>query len=255
MSVIKKAADSVRMHYNLFGATGVLKRALIATCGASNEFRVAIPNSPQKILLRLGTTDVAAFEHVFVENEYDLSLVQSPSVIIDAGANVGMSAVYFSVRYPTAKIVAIEPEPTNFDVLEKNAELFPKIIPIKAALWDHEGFLQVQHGVAGHWGMRVAETEVSSQGTIRSTTLRVLLDQLRIDKIDLLKIDVEGAECEIFQDVSPWIDRVGVICAELHDRFRPGCTESFEAATAEFPIKWRQGELHCAAREGQIFAR
>jgi FkbM family methyltransferase len=254
MSAIKKAANSVRMHSRLFGAKGVLKRALIGVCGANNEFKALIPHSSQEILLRLGTTDVAAFEHVFIDDEYGFSLARQPSVIVDAGANVGMSAVYFALRYPAATVIAIEPDSTNFEVLSKNAKLFPRITPINAALWSHEGAVRLQDGGAGNWGMRVAESNLSSGVNIRSTTVRSLLEQLGIDKIDLLKIDVEGAECEIFEDASPWISCVGVICVELHDRFRPGCSQIFEAATAEFPIKWRRGELHCVAREGLIAA-
>jgi FkbM family methyltransferase len=255
MFAINKAADSIRMHFSLFGAKGVLKRALIGACGANNEFRLLIPHFEQEILLRLGTTDVAAFQHVFIDHEYDFGLARQPSIIVDAGANVGMSAAWFSLRYPAAKIVAIEPEPTNFDVLRKNAKLFPEIIPINAALWSREGFVRIQDDGGGHWGMRVADAKVSSGATVRSITVPALLEQLGIDQVDLLKIDCEGAECEIFEDSSSWIDRVGVICAELHDRFRPGCSKIFETATAEFPVKWRRGELHCVAREGLISAR
>jgi FkbM family methyltransferase len=255
MSKMSKAADSLRMHYKLFGVKGVAKRTIVEICDANGEFKAQIPRSSKAILLRLGTTDVAAFEHVFINEEYGFSFAREPSLIVDAGANVGMSAAYFSLRYPSATIIAIEPEPTNFDLLAKNAKLFPNIIPIQAALWNHEGYLQMQDGGAGHWGMRVADTDSSSGGKIRSTTLNALLEQLRMGKVSLLKIDVEGAECEIFENPTPWIHRVDVICAELHDRFRPGCLRIFEAATANFPVKWRRGELHCVAREGQISAQ
>lgn len=252
MLAITKAANSIRMHFSLFGAKGVLTRALNGVCGANSEFRALIPHTSQKILLRLGTTDVVAFKHVFIEDAYGISLARQPSIIVDAGANVGMSAVYFSLHYPAATIVAIEPEPTNFEVLTRNAELFPRIIPINAALWSHEGAARVYDSGGGHWGMRVADANISSDSNIRSTTLGALLDELRIDQVDLLKIDVEGAEYEIFTDPSAWISRVGVICVELHDRFRPGCSKIFETATAEFPIKWQRGELHCVARERLI---
>jgi FkbM family methyltransferase len=252
MSTLTEAANSIRMHFSLFGAKGVLKRALISVPGSNNEFTASIPHSSTKVLLRLGTTDVAAFEHVFIQNEYGFSFARQPSIIVDAGANVGMSAAYFSLRYPNAKIVAIEPEPSNFDILCKNAKLFTKIIPINAALWSHNGAVQLKDGGGGHWGTRVTEASARSEGSIRCVSLRALLEELRIDWVDLMKVDVEGAEYEIFEDSSSWISRVGFICAELHDRFRPGCSRIFHAATAEFPVKWRRGELHCVARDGLI---
>jgi FkbM family methyltransferase len=241
------------MHFSLFGLKGVLARALYGLFGANNEFAAIIPHSSQKIILRLGTTDVAAFEHVFINDEYGFSLAQEPSIIVDAGANVGMSSAYFSLRYPAARIIAIEPEPTNFELLKKNAKLFPKVFPINAALWSHEGSVCIQDAGGGNWGMRVADS-ISSDLSIRCTTMSSLLKEFDIGQIDLLKVDVEGAECEIFADSSSWISHVGVICAELHDRFRPGCSQIFERATSEFRLRWRRGELHCVAREGRISA-
>jgi FkbM family methyltransferase len=240
------------MHFSLFGVRGLVKRALIGVPGGCNEFKASIPQTAKQVIVRLGTTDVAACEHVFINHEYGFSLARPPSIIVDAGANAGMSAVYFALRYPGATIIAVEPETSNFVTLMKNAELFPQIIPINAALWKHDGLVHIQDGGLGHWAMRTIEGRVPTRQAIRATTIQALMQHLRIQQIDLLKIDVEGAECEILEEPSPWIGHVGVIWAELHDRFRPGCLEIYRAATVAFPIRWRQGELHCAGREGQI---
>ena len=126
MSTINRVVRSMRLYFNLFGAKGVLKRALVEVPGVSNEFRALIPHSSRKILLRLGTTDVAAFEHVFINDEYGFSFKRPPSIIIDAGANVGMSAAYFSLRYPAATIFAIEPETTNFAYPQQKCYVLPQ---------------------------------------------------------------------------------------------------------------------------------
>lgn len=252
MLEINKAIKSLGTYFRLFGVKGVLQRVDVSVTNRSNEFYATVPHSSKKILLRLGTTDVAAYEHVFIDDEYGFSLAKKPSIIVDAGANVGMSAVYFSTRYPEATIVALEPEPSNFEVLTKNAKLFPKIIPVNAALWNRDGILQLQDGGGGHWGIRVVDNMTSPSTGIKAMTIPSLLDQQRITKIDLLKVDVEGSECEIFENASPWISKVSVICAELHDRFRPGCSTIFEFATAEFPTRWRRGELNCVARRDWV---
>src|SRR5262245_54333406 len=122
---IKKIGDSVLGHYSLFGIRGVLRRLLISLTCANNEFEAMIPNSSRRVLIRLRTTDGAVFHKVFIENEYDLALAQDPSIIVDAGANVGMTAVYFALRYPNARIIAIEPESENFGILKSNAKRFP----------------------------------------------------------------------------------------------------------------------------------
>jgi FkbM family methyltransferase len=252
LTPIEKITESIKTHFKLFGAKGVLRRALMMFPGMGNEFKATIPRSSRKVFIRLGTTDVAAFEHVFINNEYGFSLTQDPKVIVDAGANVGMSAAYFSLNYPGAKIIAIEPEPGNFSVLLKNAELFQSIVPKNIALWNQDGEVSIQHTPAGSWGTRVTAQKATASTRVRSMKLNTLLKEFHIEHIDLLKVDVEGAECEIFEDAALWMRRVKVVCAELHDRFRPGCSKAFEAATAEFPVRWRQGELMCAAREGAI---
>ena len=64
-----------------------------------------------------------------------------------------------------------------------------------------------------------------------------------IDYIDLLKVDIEGAEREVFESSRGWIDRVGAIVVELHDRFKVGCTDSVDAATRAFEVRHKRGEL------------
>lgn len=242
---MQRTLQSLRRHFNLFGARGVLNRAALAVPGWSNEFWAAIPGHSRTVLIRLGTTDVAAFEHVFIDQEYKLSVLpQQPNVIVDAGANVGMSAIYFALRYPAAKIIAIEPEPSNFEILSKNAKLYPQIVPVHAGLWNHDDGVEIQDQGASHWSKQI----VNGSHTIPSMTLPTLLKRFSLDRVDLLKIDIEGAECELFQDAQSWISRVGAICIELHDRFRPGCSEAFESATESFPLRWRQGPLECVAR-------
>ena len=240
---------SLRKHFRLFGANGLIRRGLISVSNASNLLEATIPNSSDSVFIRLGTTDVAAFEHVFIDDEYGFSLAKRPSVIVDVGTNIGMSAVYFSRRYPDATIFAIEPEPANFNILKKNAKMFPSIVPINAALWSHDGFIQIFDGGHGSWGTQVREGDDFSGDSVKSLKLDTLLFHYGIHRIDLLKIDIEGAECEVFKNAQMWIGRIEAICIELHDRFRAGCTDAFESATADFNIRWRRGELVCVARK------
>lgn len=255
-------AKSLHLHLSLFGIRGVARRAMMGLLRSTAIFGARLPRAQQSVLIRLGTMDVAEYQHVFIYDEYGFRLPPKASVIIDVGANIGMSAVYFSQRYPNAKIIAIEPEPNNFDVLSKNAALFPRIVPVHARLWNRDGFFSICDGAES--GRKPASAgSVSSDILVPSLTLNTLLSEYGIEEIDLLKIDAKGAECEIFEDFSTWIDRVKVVCVELHDRFRPafrdrfrpGCSQAFEIATADFPIKWQRGELTCAAREGAILQR
>jgi FkbM family methyltransferase len=252
-TTLSKAVDSVRFYYGLFGTKGAMRRVAMMLPGVDNKLKVSFPESRQKVALRLGTSDVGVFMHVFVYDQYGVGLTRTPSVIVDAGANVGLSAVYFAQRYPAAKIIAIEPEPENFRLLVRNAAPFPNIIPVQAALWKHDGTVAIHDTGGGGWGMRVADEAAGAE--VKSIRLDTLLRDHGITHVDLLKVDIEGAECEVFEDAASWIDRVSVVCTELHDRFRPGCSEIFERATAGFPLRWQRGELTCVARSGEIVSQ
>jgi FkbM family methyltransferase len=239
-----KIARSLRLHYELFGIKGVAQRAMLSVPGAPEELTVHVPHP---LTVRLGTTDVAAYKHVFVDNEYNLPIANAPAVIVDGGANIGMASAYFALKYPRAKIIAVEPHPRTFKVLEKNARSFPNITPVNAAIWNCNGTISIHsNSDKDFWGMRVSKS--TSDLKTRAVTLDTLLDEHGISQVDLLKLDVEGAEKEIFSSSDNWISDVSMICTELHDRFKEGCAEAFEAATIDFSHRWHQGELSCVAR-------
>lgn len=203
-----------------------------------------------ELLVRLNTTDLATLLHVFGERDYDLEFKHEPQSVIDAGANVGYSAVYFARRFPQATIVALEPEAENFRQLERHAARYPQIKPVQAALWTHATQLTLQDAGAGAWGFRVGP---QGGGTVVATVAALgiddLAEQFSLDRIGLLKMDIEGSEVEVFNASSSWIDRVDCIVAELHDKYRTGCARAFYRATGDFPIEYRRGENIFLQRE------
>ena len=75
-----------------------------------------------------------------------------------------------------------------------------------------------------------------------------LVDRLGVDRIDLLKLDIEGGEVDVLGRSEPWIGQVDAVIAELHDRFRPGCTQAFVSATRGFPFHSTRDECLIARR-------
>jgi hypothetical protein len=69
-----------------------------------------------------------------------------------------------------------------------------------------------------------------------------LLREHGVDRVDVLKVDIEGAEKEVFASCSSWIDRVGVLIVEFHDRLKDGCSDTVYAAAEQFPVRWNRGE-------------
>ena len=159
-----------------------------------------------------GTEDLARGDDI--RARYD-SIVKAGIIplIVDAGANVGLSVCYFRDRYPEAKIIAIEPEDQNFRELELRAD--PLVVPIQAGLANFDGHLKLVDPLLGAAGFR---TQKADSG-VPAITLATLLEQHEGEPF-LFKIDIEGFEADLFDDPA-LLDRFYVIFFEPHDWMLP----------------------------------
>ncbi len=116
--------------------------------------------------MRLNTSDFPTFDQVFIQQEYDFDISRAPKVIVDAGANIGLASIYFANKYPDAKIIAIEPEQSNFKLLEMNVSPYPNVIPVQAALWNKNEDINLIDPGLGKWGFM---TEIKNAYTASIT--------------------------------------------------------------------------------------
>ncbi len=236
----RKRASRYARAFGRYRAKWLLLREALGHAG-----QIAWELDGTRLYLRLNSTDISVWASVFDRQEYGALLPFNPRFILDAGAYTGLSAVYLARKYPDATIAAVEPDLSNFRLLQKNARAFPNIFPLHKALWYEDGPVSLYDRNMGHWAFSVTPPE--SDGLARSQqvdalTVSTIMRMFNTDRIDILKVDVEGAEREIFAHSDAWIRHVRVIFAELHDRLRPGCTDAFEAATTAFRIE-RTGPL------------
>jgi FkbM family methyltransferase len=253
---IRRLASNLGTYRELFGWSGVLIPARVRLPFLSTEFRARPPGIATAVVLRAGENDLAPYGQVFHAREYELDFARAPRTVIDAGANLGFASLYFANRHPDARIVAIEAEASNFALLRRNVAPYGNVTPVHAALWDEESTVRVVESPYGSWGFRTsADVEAqpdASDTTVRATTVPALMRDHGLESVDLLKVDIEGAEKRLFDDSAGWIDRVGVVIAELHDWLVPGAAAAFDAATAGFDEHWERGEHRIAARQGRL---
>jgi|DewCreStandDraft_4_1066084.scaffolds.fasta_scaffold68375_2 FkbM family methyltransferase len=195
---------------------------------------INIPGYPHPVYFRPGTADLTTFREIFLREEYNLDLPPSfhPKIIIDAGANIGFTSLYFSRKYPDALIFSLEPEPGNFELLKKNTAGIPNITAIQAALWHEDGLIEMaDHG----YGLRgfVVEKPSGKNQAIPAVTLPTLIQQFNLTAIDILKIDIEGSEKEIFMGNTHWLQITKCMVIELHDRLKPGCSDAVLRAVSK----------------------
>lgn len=208
-------------------------------------FHKGLSRAPNKfngcpIFLRPGTADQEVYHQIFSKEDYRLNL-GNPLNIVDAGAHIGISAVFFAYRYPEAKIIAIEPELSNFNLLLKNVRGYHNVKPVHAGLWNKNSFLTIEDTNVESWAFRVSEDLIEKK--IPAISIRDILAVFDLANIDVLKMDIEGSEIEVLNSSDEWIDHVGTLIIELHDRFRPGCSEALRRALSGHSYeKYRSGE-------------
>jgi FkbM family methyltransferase len=213
------------------------------------------------IYLRIPSSDVPAFEQVFVRREYDFEVRRRPGVIVDAGANIGLASIFFANTYPEARIVAIEPDDTNFELLERNTAPYKNITPVRGALWHEDATIDLVDPGLGKWGLMTQARDGSEQRLgellhqVRGMTVDTIMREHGLDHVDIFKIDIEGAEREVFRDSSSWISKVDSLIVELHERMKSGCCRSFYNGTNGFDEEWCQGENVYLARDSGCLAR
>ncbi|QOI98462.1 MAG: FkbM family methyltransferase [Flammeovirgaceae bacterium] len=188
---------------------------------------IKLPGYRQPIHYRPGTADLTTFREIFLREEYNLDLPASikPKTIIDVGANIGFTSLFFSRHHPDATIYSLEPEPGNFKLLQKNVEGYSNITAMQAALWNENGTIGIEDHGYGLRGFMVEKPSGKSQ-TMQALTLQSLIEQHNITSIDILKIDIEGSEKEVFSGDTGWLRITKCLVIELHDRMKPGCSEA-----------------------------
>lgn len=211
---------------------------------------IKIPNHDYAVSVRAMTSDMLAFKQIFIDQEYESNNLPSTAEnIIDLGANIGLASVFFAKRYPNANILAVEPDKRNYAVLTQNiAGVSDRVKSILGAAWHKDGKIFIQSDLAdgsdlGAWGRRTVETADNRENEVDAFGLSSLIGKMRGD-IDILKVDVEGAELEIFsQNASEWLPRVKLVVVETHDRFREGSDSAVrQALSRDFVELPRKGE-------------
>ena len=154
-------------------------------------------------------------------------------IILDAGANIGASVVYWTLHFPSARIVAIEPDLANFRLLEKNTQGLNTVLH-QAALGNLAGKATLSDPGKGEWGYRTVRGD---EGSLDILSMSDLLEGHAADngKYFIAKIDIEGAEADLFASHTEWVDSFDLLIIELHDWLLPrqGTSRNFLKCIAE----------------------
>ena len=150
---------------------------------------------------------------ILVRQNYQFPSAKREPLIIDCGANIGVSVYFFKMQYPDARIIAFEPDPSVFRVLEENVRSLGlrNVVLHNVAVWKAQ--TELEFIVERSWGGRLRKVgEADSVVKVPSVRLRDFLDE----PIEFLKIDIEGAEMEVIRDCHDSLAGVRNLFVEYH---------------------------------------
>jgi FkbM family methyltransferase len=261
-SVYRYGAETWNMAWGAsrMGVSGYLRlRSMYADqcrdSGAREPERITMPQLPHPIYVRPGTSDAYEVIHTILRGAYGAFLPAPPvRLIVDAGANIGDSTVWYLSKFPEATVVALEPDPNNYAVLERNCRPYgPRAVLLRAALWPTRSNLQLRGSV------NFARISVGACGAPEGNDARTECEGMGMEDvldmsgcsgdspIDIFKCDIEGAEAGVFGDsCDSWLRRVRHIAIEIHS---DEAHRNVKAATA------RHGFKHSIYRDIHVFDR
>jgi FkbM family methyltransferase len=187
------------------------------------------------------TIDIAVIGQVFISEDYrlralrrhdeirswleKLKLMGKEPLIVDLGANSGLASLYFAREFPTATIIALEPDPDNAALARRNLQGYAKVNVVEGGIASSDGRAEMLNPGDGNWSYR---TELSQTGAVTMFSMKSLMAANSRPNTSpfIAKIDIEGFESDLFSKNTEWIDQFPIIIIELHDWMLPGTANS-----------------------------
>lgn len=173
-------------------------------------------------------------------------------LILDCGANIGMSVLWLANAFPQAVIVAVEPEAANFALMQRNtAQLGARVLPVRCAVAAQPGTMTLTNPDDGSTAFQFAP---AAAGEVACRTVDDLCAMVPDSDLFIAKVDIEGGQKYLFAENTAWLGRAHAVLIELEDWLLPwqGTSRAFFRATCQFPYEFlTRGETLFCFRDDQ----
>lgn len=183
-----------------------------------------------------------ALREVFILEEYAIS-AKNPKVIFDLGSNIGLSVIYFALKYPTARIFAFEPVPHTARLLRENVSKFPTVEVHETAVSDNNGKQELFMSRKSSLASSLVQRSNTESINITTRTLDFLMDSIHVDTIDILKFDIEGAEYRVFKALNK-LSHVHYAVGEVHCDLMDATKDDFLNLFENFDVQLRELKIN-----------
>lgn len=209
------AIRSVKLFQTLGFAQAI--KFLFARITGKESISVMLPGYRSPLWLRPSHTDINCLWQIFGGQDAKLPDYLDPKLIIDGGANVGYASVYYATRYPNATIVAVEPDDDNTKLLRMNLADYPQVKVVQGGVWSSTMPLKIANPDAASWSFTLTEAQEGDPVALHGYSVEDLMKMGNADRIDVLKLDIEGGETELFSNgFERWMGIVETIVIEIH---------------------------------------
>lgn len=183
------------------------------------KYQMIFNEKPRNVYLRTYSGDIDIFYEIFWKKAYKFNYAPRPGVIIDLGANIGLATLFFLNEFPFSKVIAVEPEPGNLEILKKNLEEeinTQKVIVAKAAVSDKDDYLSLSVPLLKYNATIKGNKYDENSLQVKVMSMQTLLETYNISAVDIIKIDIEGSEKELFSENIDWLRKIREISIEFH---------------------------------------
>jgi len=199
---------------------------------ASNSYQIKLGDEILTMRLRKYSGDFFIFHEIFGDRCYQISddLLKTADIVIDLGANIGLTTIFFSQRFPQSRFICVEPDMNNLRLLRENTLfLGSRVCIIEGSVSVDSGFTNFVESRYS-WGGKTEGAQLTRGRRVRSLTVNEIMEMGNTNVVDVLKIDIEGTEAAIFKNKPTWLEKVRVIIIELHGDYSE---QLFEADLGE----------------------
>ena len=188
--------------------------------------------------IRPRTSDWEVVHQVFVDRQYDLAMFAQDAwiraeyerilasgrtpLIVDLGANIGASALWYAMAYPDARVVAVEPDRSNADLCRRNTAGH-NVEVLTAAVGATPGYVSVSGDDEEKWATRTARDD---HGSTRICLVNDIVSEVPNATLFIVKVDIEGFESDLFSGNTEWVQQAAAVIIEPHDWMMPGAATS-----------------------------
>jgi FkbM family methyltransferase len=184
--------------------------------------------------------DLHILEEVLVQEQYRQPEVAAPEVIFDLGSNIGLTLLYFTTRHRSSRIFGFEPNPAVLEMLRENTAKWPNIQVREVAIADRDGTADLFAGAFSSSASLFPPSSERDPVPVATRTLETAMREAGVERIDLLKMDIEGSEWQVLRSAA-FRERVDAVVAEVHPRTADDPRQLLEEALTDFD--WELTEI------------